>query len=136
MNCGRPLDGGGGGWGRHSAQWMVGWRMEGGLRATLILFSRSSKDNLRDLVATITWWAHTHTQPHQLLFHPPRLKSPYSFSSRLKTKKKRRPDFSYVCNVLHYSMGIYKYVFLLSFIFLFIEISTFFLFSFDLTAAV
>jgi hypothetical protein len=63
MNCGRPLDGGGGGWGRHSAQWMVGWRMEGGLRATLILFSRSSKDNLRDLVATITWWAHTHTTP-------------------------------------------------------------------------
>jgi hypothetical protein len=68
---------------------VVGWRMEskGGLQFLKqpIFFLRSSKDNLRDLVAaTITWWAHI--QPHQLLFHPPRLKSPYSFLPSKKTK--------------------------------------------------
>jgi hypothetical protein len=80
--------------------WKAGWEQ------------LSSCSRARPRITFATWLlrllgGHTHTQPHQLLFHPPRLKSPYSFSSRLKTKKKRRPDFSYVCNVLHYSMGIY-----------------------------
>ena len=111
---------------------VVGWRMEskGGLQFLKqpIFFLRSSKDNLRDLVAaTITWWAHI--QPHQLLFHPPRLKSPYSFLPSKKQKtaawlwlRLQRPPllhgYIYIYVYIHISFlfSFFPYSFLPSFI--------------------